>query len=99
MVQTQEHLSPVNPHISQTVEDALQHLDPGITTFGKASGGKISFLILFSAQGFGPPYPFFSDKIQYRADKHLHFGKKPVIIKSLYSQVRLVKWVEYPLFC
>jgi len=38
---SQEHLSPVNLHISQTIGDALEHLDLGVTPFGEAVRGAI----------------------------------------------------------
>ena len=43
----QEHLLPVDLHISQTIRDALRHVDLGITPFGKAIGGVVIKVIQF----------------------------------------------------
>jgi len=37
----QEHLSQVDLDISQTIGDALEHLDLGVTPFGEAVRGAI----------------------------------------------------------
>ena len=37
----QQHLSPVDLHISQAIGDAFQHLNFGITPFSKAIGGVV----------------------------------------------------------
>ena len=54
----QEHLSPVDLHTSQAVGDALQHLNLGVTPFGKAIGGVIVKVIQdglpLSLQGVAP---------------------------------------------
>jgi len=40
----QEHISSINLHIPEATEDALQHLDPGITNFGEVIGSYQSDL-------------------------------------------------------
>ena len=43
----QEHLSPVDLDVSQTIRDALEHLDFGIAPFCKAVGGVIVKVIQY----------------------------------------------------
>ena len=47
----QKYLSPVYFHISDAIGYALQHFDFGVTSFGKAIGGKTSFLYLHFYSG------------------------------------------------